>query len=176
MSTPSGIVHGLSYVRTLMAANQCLAQTGSGGKNQLVGPKANREVFICSHKSRYASHLYLSGIRSRFYRSGMSNDIQVCYRTCKQCAALKKPLKSKKAPLKPIGTDCPLQRLGMDFAGLHSTAGNQFTLVVVDYFTRYVAHFGAPDQLHIDQGQSVEAELMLELGRLIQIQSTAYNL
>ncbi|KRX35289.1 hypothetical protein T06_470 [Trichinella sp. T6] len=34
---------------------------------------------------------------------------------------------------------------------------------------RYVAHFGAPDQLHIDQGQSVEAELMLELGRLIQI-------
>ncbi|KRX49584.1 hypothetical protein T05_11623 [Trichinella murrelli] len=41
---------------------------------------------------------------------------------------------------------------------------------------RYVAYFGAPDQLHIDQGQSVEAELMLELGRLIQIQSTAYNL
>ncbi|KRX71573.1 hypothetical protein T06_2153 [Trichinella sp. T6] len=110
-------------------------------------------------------------IRSRFYRSGMSNDIQVCYRTCKQCAALKKPLKSKKAPSKPIGTDCPLQRLGMDFAGLRSTAGNQFTLVVVDYFTRY---FGAPDQLHIDQGQSVEAELMIELGRLIQ--STAYNL
>ncbi|KRX57269.1 hypothetical protein T09_1434 [Trichinella sp. T9] len=109
-------------------------------------------------------------------RSGMSNGIQVCCRTCKQCAALKKPLKSKEAPLKPIGTDCPLQRLGMDFAGLRSTAGNQFTLVVVDYFTRYVAYFGAPDQLHIDQGQSVEAELMLELGRLIQIQSTAYNL
>ncbi|KRZ96611.1 hypothetical protein T08_6150 [Trichinella sp. T8] len=66
--------------------------------------------------------------------------------------------------------------MGMDFAGLRSTAGNQFTLLVVDYFTKYVVCFGAPDQLHIDQGQSVEAELMLELGRLIQIQSTAYNL
>ncbi|KRX23304.1 hypothetical protein T07_1245 [Trichinella nelsoni] len=41
---------------------------------------------------------------------------------------------------------------------------------------RYVSYFGAPDELHIDQGQSVETELMSELGRLPQIQSTAYNL
>ncbi|KRZ14699.1 hypothetical protein T11_17855 [Trichinella zimbabwensis] len=62
----------------------------------------------------------------------------------------------------------------MDFAGLRSMAGNQYTLVVVEYFTkwlavfslpnmeartvaitlmeRYVAYFGAPDQVHIDQG------------------------
>ncbi|KRY39045.1 hypothetical protein T01_3854 [Trichinella spiralis] len=41
---------------------------------------------------------------------------------------------------------------------------------------RYVVYFGAPDKLHIDQRQSVEAELMSELGRLLQIQSRAYNL
>ncbi|KRY21383.1 hypothetical protein T12_14844 [Trichinella patagoniensis] len=156
---------------------RCLAQSGSGGSNQLVGPKANREeVFRCSHNSQYDGHLYLSRIKSRFYRSGMSNDIQDVQTVCSP----KKPLKSKEAPLKPIGTDYPLQRLGMDFAGLRSTAENQFTLlaqtVTKTLMERYVAYFGAPDQLHIDQGQSVEAELMLELGRLIQIQSTAYNL
>ncbi|KRX23288.1 hypothetical protein T07_13212 [Trichinella nelsoni] len=118
---------------TALRGTRCLAQSGSGGSNQLVGPKANREeVFRCSHNSRYASHLYISRIRSRFYRSGMSNNIQNVQTVCSP----KKPLKSKEAPLKPIGTDYPLQRLGMDFAGLRSTAGNQFTLVVVDYFTR----------------------------------------
>ncbi|KRY39011.1 hypothetical protein T01_5019 [Trichinella spiralis] len=122
---------------TALRGARCLSQSGSGGSNQLVGPKANREeVFRCSHNSRYVGHLYLSRIRSRFYRSGMSNDIQVWCRTCKQYAALKKPLKSKEAPLKPIGTDYPAQRLGMDFAGLRSTPGNHFTLVVVDCFTK----------------------------------------
>ncbi|KRZ79980.1 hypothetical protein T10_9330 [Trichinella papuae] len=51
--------------------------------------------------------------------------------------------------------------------------------VAITLMERYVAHFSAPDQAHIDQGRSVEAELMSELCRLLQIRkthSTAYNL
>ncbi|KRX56874.1 Retrovirus-related Pol polyprotein from transposon 17.6 [Trichinella sp. T9] len=90
----------------------------------------------------------------------------------------------------------PLQRVGVDILGpLERTpSGNQYVLVLTDYFTKwaaafsltnmetctvakvlvekYIAYFGAPDYLHSDQGRSFEASVVMEICRFFGIRKT----
>ncbi|KRZ52550.1 Retrovirus-related Pol polyprotein from transposon [Trichinella nativa] len=90
----------------------------------------------------------------------------------------------------------PLQRVGVDILGpLERTpSGNQYVLVLTDYFTKwaaafsltnmetctvakvlvekYIVYFGAPDYLHSDQGRSFEASVVMEICRFFGIRKT----
>ncbi|KRX53322.1 Gypsy retrotransposon integrase-like protein 1 [Trichinella sp. T9] len=93
----------------------------------------------------------------------------------------------------------PLHRVSVDILGpLERTlSGNRYVLVLTDYFTKwtaafpltnmeagtvakvlvekYIAYFGAPDYVHIYQGRSFKASVMMEMYRLFDIRKTRYS-
>jgi len=106
------------------------------------------------------------------------------------------PYQSRRAPLTMITASQPLEKMAMDIIGPfpESETGNSYVLVVADYFTRWMEAFvilnqeaatianklvnevfmcfGVPTQLHSDQGQQFESQLMTELSKLLGIQKT----
>ncbi|KRY49842.1 Retrovirus-related Pol polyprotein from transposon [Trichinella britovi] len=113
-----------------------------------------------------------------------------------QCARRKCPTKNNRAPMQAMTAGYSLQRVGVDILGpLERTpSGNQYVLVLTDYFTKwaatfsltnmetctvakvlvekYIVYFGAPDYLHSDQGRSFEASVVMEICRFFGIRKT----
>ena len=133
--------------------------------------------------------------RNRFFWPGMSADVLLFVRHCSSCARQKSaahPL----APLSPMLAGYPNEIVGMDIVGPlpPTSCHSRFILVCVDYFTRWpeafplsnisaptvasvfssnwIARYGAPEQLHTDQGPQFESALMASLCDLFNIRKT----
>ncbi len=107
--------------------------------------------------------------------------------TCFTCQQLKAVRATPRAPLQPIETGHPNQRLGIDFMGpfTQTRKGNRYLLVMVDFFTKWVevralpsqetritanaifskwvTRYGTPDQIHSGQGPNFKSRLFHEL-------------
>ncbi len=105
---------------------------------------------------------------------------------CFTCQHLKVVQATPRAPLQPIETGYPNQRLGIDFMGpfTQTRNGNRCLLVIVEFFTKWVevaalplqetiitanaifsewvTRYGVPDQIHSDQGPNFESRLFHE--------------
>ena len=140
-------------------------------------------------------------VLSRFWWPNQRRDIADFCNACSVCLQVKVPIRYHRAPLQPMVSGYPNQLVGMDIIGPLplSNAGNQFILVLVDYFTKWVEaipipeadalstadalidHWvtrGAPEQLHADRGSNFESAVVEELCRLLCIQrsrTTAYH-
>ena len=58
-----------------------------------------------------------------------------------------KTSKTNRAPIQPIYTSEPFERVGMDVIGpLPRTCGNRYILIVVDYFTKHIEAYAFPHQ------------------------------
>lgn len=119
---------------------------------QLVVPKARQaEVLKDLHDGVLAGHLgvekMLARLKERFYWPGHFNDVQDWCRNCAICTSRKTPAPKARAPLQSIKTGYPLQMVATDILGPfpESPAGNNYILVVADYFTRWAEAYAIPN-------------------------------
>ena len=126
----------------------------------------------------------------------MSNDIAYWIRTCDKCQRRKHPNPKRKAPLVPIVTGEPNERLQMDITGPWPTTitGYKYVLVITDMFSKYTEAFamkdmkaetvadhllkgwikkkGPPAEIHTDQGTNFESSLIADFCKTYQIHKT----
>ncbi|BHF70456.1 hypothetical protein SprV_0301350700 [Sparganum proliferum] len=141
------------------------------------------------HKTEWA-------LRRRYYWPNQKTDIQNVVRSCGHCLGFKSPGHSYRAPLQPIKTGYPNERVAVDLVGpiAPSARGNRFILVMVDCFTKmaeavplpdasaptvaramfngWICRWGALDQLHSDRGSSFESSVVHELCKVLKIKKT----
>ncbi|BHF73008.1 hypothetical protein SprV_0401608100 [Sparganum proliferum] len=142
-----------------------------------------------THKTEWA-------LRRRYYWPNQKTDIQNILRSCGHCLGFKSPGHSYRAPLQPIKTGYPNERVAVDLVGpiAPSARGDRFILVMVDCFTKmaeavplpdasaptvaraifngWICRWGAPDQLHSDRGSSFESCVVHELCKVLKIKKT----
>uniref|UniRef100_A0A146QJK2 Pol polyprotein n=1 Tax=Fundulus heteroclitus TaxID=8078 RepID=A0A146QJK2_FUNHE len=126
----------------------------------------------------------------------MGGDVHLFVKMCPHCSACKSTGPKKRAKLQGYQVGAPLDRLHLDILGPFpvSSSGNKYILVIIDQFTRWVeafpipdqgaettakklvydfiARFGAPLELHTDQGRNFESSLFRNVCRLLQITKT----
>ena len=168
----------------------------------LVVPRALRsEVFQLNHDVPTAGHFShdktLARLKQKYIWKGMRADCLNYTRTCAVCSFNKKPTRKAKAALRSYHAGAPLERVHIDILGpFHppSATGNQYVLMLVDQFTKwlecyplplqtaelvakafvngFIARFGCPLQVHTDQGRQFEGHLFQAVCGLLQIAKT----
>jgi len=121
----------------------------------------------------------------------MKTDVIQWCRQCEVCAQCKGPPTRRHGKLKKVITGAPLDIVAVDIlSGLpQTTDGNEYILVLTDYFTKWAcafplpdaeastcmramydgffSHFGLLRQLHSDLGRNFESKLFHELCQLV---------
>ncbi|XP_023205547.1 uncharacterized protein LOC106700194 [Xiphophorus maculatus] len=166
----------------------------------LVPASLQMEVMQACHDPPLSGHLgetkTLQRLRQSFHWYGMGSDLHKYIQQCPQCKGLKSSSPSKKAKLQSYQAGAPMDRLHLDILGPFpiSSSGNKYILVIMDQFTRWVeafpvpdqgaettarmlvnnflARFGAPLELHTDQGRNFESVLFKKICQLFQISKT----
>ena len=168
---------------------------------KLVVPKALlKTVLEQLHDSPVGGHFgvakALAKVREKFFWPKCRQFVEEWCRKCDTCASCKGPTKRRKGPMKQFNVRAPLERVAVDVMGPlpTSTSGNKYILILGDYFTKwveayllenqqaetvaevivkeFVSRFGAPFQLHSDQGRNFEAELFQKMCELLGIEKT----
>jgi hypothetical protein len=153
---------------------------------QTLVPKALRkQIFDFLHGSKTGGHFGINKtvgkIKEKFYWPKLRNDVQTWCAQCDMCAARKGPTRKIKAPLTTYVVGLPMERVAVDVLGPLpvSDSGNKYILIAMDYFTKwpeayplpnqeaetvakvlvdqFVCRFGAPAELHSDQGRNFES-------------------
>ncbi|BHF70212.1 hypothetical protein SprV_0301326200 [Sparganum proliferum] len=134
--------------------------------------------------------------RSRFWWPQLRSAVQHFCQSCVTCATFKPPSPSPRAPLQPMTTDFPGERVGLDILGPLpiSVRGFEYVLVMVDYFTKWVeavpllrqdaasvanaisrtwiSRWGAPLSFHSDCGANFQSQLLQEVCEILEIRKT----
>ena len=86
-------------------------------------------------------------LKQRFHWVHMTRDVHNWCLKCSNCNR-HKTTKTNRAPMQPIYTGEPFERVAMDIIGpLPKTCrGNRYILTVVDHFTKHVEAYALPDQ------------------------------
>ncbi|KAI4905005.1 hypothetical protein NFI96_003630 [Prochilodus magdalenae] len=171
------------------------------GVLQLLVPQALREAVLrVVHGQVGVGHFgvakTLRRLRQGFYWPGCSRDVELFVRCCTVCTAKKGPTERSHAPLQMLQSGAPMERVGVDVLGPfpETERGNKYVLVAMDYFTKwpeayavpdqsavttanclvdhFFSRFGAPEELHSDQGRNFEAEVMQEVCARLGITKT----
>ena len=172
---------------------------------RVVVPKSARQnLFNEAHSGKYGGHLREAKIHSQLSRHywwpGMRQDITKWCRVCLVCAtrSVGKPIKPF---LTPIPVEGPFDRIGVDVLQLpKSNCGNRYTVVFMDYLTKWpevfptcdqtaptiakllvekvICRHGVPRELLSDRGASFLSKLVAEVCSLMGIKklnTTAYH-
>ena len=126
----------------------------------------------------------------------MKLSVEEYCRTCDRCVARKNPPGKSRAPLRSYLVVAPMERIQIDVMGpLPQThRGNKYILVVCDCFTKwteayalpnqesetitktfvdeFVCRYGAPLQIHSDQGRNFEARTFQQMCDFLGIHKT----
>ena len=173
----------------------------------LVVPESlKEEVLQGCHDCPTAGHLgqnkTLFRVKKSFIWFEMAKDVTEYVRTCNICSKNKKPSVKPRAGLGTFHAGARMERVHMDILGAFPTSewGNKYVLVMVDQFTKWVeihalpdftaeqtarcsvdqffSRFGAPLQVHTDQGKNFDGNLMkalCELYRITKTRTTPYH-
>lgn len=138
----------------------------------------------------------IAAARHRYWWPNQHRDVVNFGNNCSHCASFKSPSAAAKAPLQNMTAGFPNEIVGIDLIGpLPITeSGNRYILVMVDLFTKWceavplaetdavtvghailkdwVARWGAPLQLHSDQGSNFESQVISSLCDLLHIRKT----
>lgn len=144
----------------------------------------------------------LERVKRSFYWYGLTADVLHYVATCAMCGASKKSARKSRAALQSYVCGAPLDRLHLDFLGPFpaSVNNNKYILVITDQFTKWVeafavtdktsettakklveefiARFGAPLQIHTDQGRNFQSDLFKAVCKLFgatQTRTTPYH-
>ena len=168
---------------------------------QLVVPQQLQSTVLqACHNSITSAHLgvkkTIKKTKRQFYWYRLKESVREWIKKCAKCGARKRPQKTPRAPLGDYHVGAPMDRLVTDILGpLPVTErGNKYILLVGDHFTRWmeaypipdqtaetVAHrvvydfisrFGAPLDIHSDQGRTYESNLFKQVCKLLDIHKT----
>ena len=108
------------------------------------------ELFHQAHGGIYGGHLGDAKVYSELLRHywwpKMRSDITHWSKSCLTCATYGRG-QSVRPPLTPIPVSGPFDRVGIDIIKFpHSTKGNQYAVVFMDYLTKWPEVFAVPDQ------------------------------
>jgi transposase InsO family protein len=174
---------------------------------QVVVPNSlHRELLLWSHESPTAGHFgrdrTYHKLASRYFWHSMRKDVESWVRGCVSCQSRKTPPAMKRAPLQPIVSSEPWERLIMDIKGplVQTKAGNKYILVVMDHFTKFavctplrtqtsrevadvlfreiICRYGAFRVLQSDQAADFLSKLISELCSICgisKVHSTSYH-
>lgn len=169
--------------------------------HQLLVPKSQvKEVVSFAHDSPVGGHFgfrrTLQKVKKQFYWPNCSSDVEDYCRTCSTCQARSGPRTRQRSRLQICNSGAPFERVAVDILGPlpETERGKRYILVVMDYFTKWpeaiaipdqtaetvaeaciehvFSRFGAPMQLHSDQGRNFEAAVFQETMRLFGIDKT----
>ncbi len=184
-----------------------VSNDGKSFTRKIILPHSMRETcFQELHGSKAGGHLgytkTLHRLRDRYYWIGITADVRSYLRKCTSCARRKKPTKTRRAKLRQYTVGAPLERVALDILGPlpETEKGNIYVLVIADYFTKwveilplpdqtaetvakafteeFVCRFGAPHEVHSDQGRNFESRVFAETLRLLgssKTRTTPYN-
>ena len=132
-------------------------------------------------------------MREKFTWFGMGKDVSNYVAGCAQCNQNKGTTRQGKCRMTEYQAGAPMERVHIDFLGPlpKSPRGNEYVLMIVDQFTKWVecipvpnqsaeetaraavdgffARFGTPFQIFSDQGRNFESKLFTELCRVLEI-------
>ncbi|VDI59554.1 Hypothetical predicted protein [Mytilus galloprovincialis] len=167
----------------------------------MIVPKSRtQELLHYFHDVPSAAHLgvdkTLEKLKNGFYWPNMKEYVQAYCRSCDSCFARKPKKESTKAPLGTYVSGEPMERVALDIFGpLPLTKKNNTNILVIsDLFTKwteaialpnqesstictafidhFVTKFGAPLQLHSDQGRNFQADIFQRMCNLLGIHKT----
>jgi transposase InsO family protein len=152
------------------------------------------------HNSPSAAHFgrkkTLSMLKDRYYWINRNRSVREWCQNCRVCAGRKGPRKRQHGPAQLYLVGAPMERIAIDIVGpLPVTEhGNKYMLVAMDYFTKWpevyaipdqeavtvaralvegmFCRFGAPMELHSDQGRNFESNVFAEVCRLFGVSKT----
>ena len=174
---------------------------------QIVLPASLRQVVLESlHDSPFAGHFgehrTLARVKLRYYWPGYVEDVANWCKTCEVCQRRKNPVGRNSAPMTSIDTGKgPFEHIALDLLKLPITErGNQYLLVIEDYFSKWVeafpllrtnapsvaqcvlngwiARFGCPYSILSDQGREFESKLFKALNEMLntkKLKTTTYH-
>lgn len=166
----------------------------------LVPDSLQVEVMQACHDPPQSGHLgeakTLQRLQQNYHWYGMGGDLRQYIQRCLPCKARKLSSPTQRAKLQTYQAGAPMDRLHLDVLGPFpiSSSGNKYILVIMDQFTRWVeafpitdqgaettaktlvndfiSRFGAPLELHTDQGRNFERVLFKNICQLFQISQT----
>ena len=167
---------------------------------QLIAPKYLRlEAFKHLHESVTGGHLSIkqtvAAIRQRMFWPHCKSDVERWCAACDICAQIKAGPRFK-AKLKQLPVGDINDRIAINVMGEfpETENGNKYIIVISEYFSKwvvaaatpdqtaqtvaevllnqYITIFGAPRQIHTDQGRNFESELIKTLSQLLGVNKT----
>ena len=165
-----------------------------------------KEIIRLNHNIPAAGHQGVertkSRIKRKYYWYQMSKDIASHVTTCQECIQFKKGTRKARHAMITHHAGAPMERVHLDFLGpLPKTPrGNEYILMMVDQFTKWVeciplpsqtaevtarasvnaffSRFGYPLNIFTDQGRNFESNLFQSLCDMLHIhksRTTAYR-
>uniref|UniRef100_W8B595 RNA-directed DNA polymerase n=1 Tax=Ceratitis capitata TaxID=7213 RepID=W8B595_CERCA len=176
-------------------------EDGQCSRKLIVVPKLRiPDVLKEFHNGPSGGHLgitkTLEKIKQRFYWVGCRQSVAEWIANCTECIAAKGPKSRSHGQMKQYNAGAPFERVAMDVAGPFpmSKQGNKYVLVVMDYFSKWpevypipnqeaktvadaftnnwVTRYGAPIELHSDQGRNFESAVFQEMCQILGIRKT----
>jgi transposase InsO family protein len=183
-------------------ARQYYDERGRPTHIQWIAPRSwITEILHEAHDTATTGHMGAARTRrrveERFWWPYLDADTRDYCRRCIVCNARKPAPNVAHHPLRRQVTTSPLQRVALDILGPMNPAterGGKYILVLTDYFSKwlvtcvmkdqtaetcascfvneFVCRYGAPQQLHSDQGTQFEAALFQEVCRILGVEKT----
>ena len=145
---------------------------------QLVLPRSYREqVMHQLHNTRTSGHFAanktLGRIRQRFYWVGYTRDVKIYCSKCALCASRKGPGRRLRGPLQSYNVGAPMERVAIDVLGPlpETELGNKYLLIAMDYFTKWPEAFPLPNQVAATVAKVLVNEFFCRFGAPLEIHS-----
>ena len=166
----------------------------------VVPVKFQSEILSLCHDIPSAGHQGVDRTKERLKSSYawycMAKDAKNYVSTCSTCSRCKKSTRRARYAMTRYHAGSPMERVHLDFLGRlpRTPSGNEYILMMVDQFTKWVeciplpsqtaeitAHaavnefftrFGCPFELFSDQGRNFESELFSQICKILNIHKT----
>ena len=173
----------------------------SGDRLLLMVPeKLKNEVISYNHDLPLTGHMgivkTIARVKQSFMWYGLTKDVELYVKSCTFCNKNKRASVKAKAALGQYHAGSLMERVHVDILGpfTPSSQGNQYVLMLVDQFTKwlecyplpdqtaesvakcvvdgFISRFGCPLEIHTDQGKNFDGKLFLSVCELLQIAKT----
>ena len=172
-----------------------------GEKLLFVVPDVLKEnIMSMNHDIPLTGHMGITKtllrIRASFIWYKLKDDVETFVKSCAVCNQNKRAQTKPKAALGKYHAGSPLERIHVDILGpfTPSRNGNQYILMIVDQFTKwlecfplpqhsaeltakqvvdgFISRFGCPLEIHTDQGRNFDGKVFHAVCELLQVTKT----